>query len=191
MILFLMISPTFCIYAESLELESKGNNTVTKRNTAYIPTFIKQAKKLSFKNWTISNDNGIFRSTNNGRNWTRVKIKYDFKKFDVKKQNGTIIRTEDDGKTWTVVEQNNQSLLDISIHPNPSPHFFKISFHNKLQNGYQIKIVNSYGILVFEENCMESTDKNLNLGFLPKGVYIVSIYAKDKIFRPCKIIIKD
>ena len=72
-----------------------------------------------------------------------------------------------------------QKPLKLSVYPNPSSGVITIS--NKNTNGI-IAVQNISGQLVHQSN-VSSAQTNLDLSFLPAGVYIVSLQAENQLYR--------
>lgn len=73
----------------------------------------------------------------------------------------------------TGVLENNR-VISVSLYPNPSNGQFTVEIHNAGQENYDLEVINLLGIPVYKQknfqvsgNCSE----NLNLQFLPSGVY--------------------
>ncbi|MFI5172810.1 MAG: T9SS type A sorting domain-containing protein [Chitinophagales bacterium] len=72
-----------------------------------------------------------------------------------------------------------QSLINnLQIFPNPSSGIFQITFPNQKTN-YALEVINTLGQKVFAtqlETKNQKPETQLNLSFLPKGIYVLKVY---------------
>lgn len=85
-----------------------------------------------------------------------------------------------------ILKIDDYTLNNLNIYPNPSNGKFKIDFENQLST-YTIKIYNTLGKLVFENNYFNSKEVELNLNLM-SGIYFIKIQSENKQFSS-KIII--
>lgn len=76
----------------------------------------------------------------------------------------------------------------FEIFPNPSNSHFEISFSNTIIKG-SIKVFDSIGSVIFEENIFDETKKEINLKNLSGGIYFVRVFDGEKSY--CKKLIVE
>jgi hypothetical protein len=107
--------------------------------------------------------------------------------FWVVKLNGT------QTTTTTALYENNLSLANIHVYPNPSHGIISIKADNSafLENGYSIKIINMLGKNVYETS-LKKEESSIQLSELvAKGIYFLQLAdSKDRVIGTQKIILE-
>ncbi|MBK9098573.1 MAG: T9SS type A sorting domain-containing protein [bacterium] len=148
----------------------------------------------------VAGANGVFRSTNNGEDWTLFNSGLaEFNgtnSFIIDNDGKLIAGTEDRGVCWTTdptasVENVNNLSNSYSLfqnYPNPFNPFTTISYSIKERGLVQIKIYDLLGNemlnLVNEEKSQGNYSVKFDGSILPSGVYFYSLRVND--FLSCK-----
>ncbi len=74
----------------------------------------------------------------------------------------------------------NEEQMSLDFYPNPFENFIELNFEDKSEK--RIGLYNSIGNLVYDKRINLQNFK-LDLGFLPKGVYVLEIATKEKALR--------
>lgn len=74
----------------------------------------------------------------------------------------------------------------LKVFPNPAN--TKVEIHANTKKGELIRIINSTGILMLEENIPVSEKINLGISNWPKGIYFVGLYNQSKLIKTEKLI---
>jgi len=69
-------------------------------------------------------------------------------------------------------------LKEFNIYPNPFNDIINFNFNEK--NAFQIRIYDLLGKSIFSQN-VSNSDKEMDLSFLPKGIYLLQIKTKNKV----------
>jgi len=77
----------------------------------------------------------------------------------------------------------------ISIYPNPSNGFLSIEILENYSKNYKLEIYNTIGEEVFESH-INNKETEINVSYLPSGIYMLRIINVDKIIYFNKLIIK-
>jgi hypothetical protein len=76
---------------------------------------------------------------------------------------------------------------EIKIYPNPSKGQFNIDFiNNKILA--EIYVFNIQGMKVYQTSCKEQSHKELDISYLPPGMYLIVIKTDNKVLREKLII---
>lgn len=76
----------------------------------------------------------------------------------------------------TDIEINNET--NLVVYPNPTNGELTIKSSNQIN---KIEVYNALGSLVYNQNNIKTNSESLNLNKLPKGVYSIKVYQKNKI----------
>jgi Leucine-rich repeat (LRR) protein len=79
----------------------------------------------------------------------------------------------------TGVDDINNSVL--KVYPNPSNGFLFIDLHQECSNSITLDICDFYGRIIFQKSLEGNQRHELDLSFIPKGLYFVRIQIKNKI----------
>jgi len=78
-----------------------------------------------------------------------------------------------------MISENQNHKESFWVYPNPSNDWFKIESEEKIEN---IKIFNSSGNLIYQQENLNTTIFNYSNHQLPKGIYFVSAEINNKMY---------
>lgn len=82
---------------------------------------------------------------------------------------------------------------NIKIYPNPNNGVFSLNFYNQYENISRFEIYNSIGQIVLQKdicNKVNSINEDINIKYLPKGLYYLSIFGIKSLLAQKTILIK-
>lgn len=87
---------------------------------------------------------------------------------------------------------NNEFLFDYSIYPNPNDGQFKLNLANENSKDLNLSIQNILGQEIYKESfqSVSSLSKNIDLSYLEKGIYHITISDEENKSQTQKIIIQ-
>jgi len=83
---------------------------------------------------------------------------------------------------YTSKENRSNTKLEASLYPSSFSDNVTVSFSDKISSSLLVDIDDLLGRIVFSKKYSASQDLNLDLGFLPSGLYIIRINADEKYF---------
>ncbi len=151
---------TNLIVSESLNCEINNNNDSLE------VTGMGGNPPYSF-NWINGDTNQIILPQSNGLYWAVIS--------DI---NGCFSDTCFMFVDWLSTSVLEQELGNVFIYPNPSTNIFNITINSKINSLYQLKIFNSVGELIYDEQVIQNNNKSyhqIDLDKHPMGVYMLDI----------------
>ncbi len=91
----------------------------------------------------------------------------------------------------TAINETNSSNSQFNIFPNPSNGIITVSFNSEIGDGYQLRMTDPLGRLVFEEKINEDQLTFDVSGVATKGIYFLSMFNKDRNLVEVQKIIVD
>ena len=88
----------------------------------------------------------------------------------------------------TAVEENLETIVKVTIYPNPASDIVKISFDEAIDSEISFQLINAQGKVV-KTNIIEATtiEEQVNLQDVPKGVYYLKL-TKGKLSNVYKVV---
>jgi len=88
----------------------------------------------------------------------------------------------------TAVEENLETLVKVTIYPNPASDIVNISFEEALDSEVSFNLINSQGKVV-KSNTIEAAtiEKQIDLQDIPKGIYYLKL-TKGKLSNVYKVV---
>ncbi|MGB3077003.1 MAG: T9SS type A sorting domain-containing protein [Chitinophagales bacterium] len=97
--------------------------------------------------------------------------------FDVTAGSGTVVNDI----CFTAIEE--LSIANsLQFFPNPSQGFFSITLGERIVKG-SVSIFNALGKIVFEEEIVNTSTKEIHLQNLPEGIYFVKVFSRDNYYN--------
>ena len=96
-----------------------------------------------------------------------------------------------DTKGENVEEQTIDSFNSYNLYPNPTNGIFNIESQTAVTEDLAIRVYNSEGKLVLEDNMVEVNKKSFNLNNVPNGIYLVIISNKSAVLSTKKMVVEN
>lgn len=88
------------------------------------------------------------------------------------------------------LQENSANQIDLDVYPNPASGFISVTYNNLNANDAKLKMINSLGLIVIEEDLKENCcSKKINTEAFSKGIYFIQISGGGK--REFKKVIID
>jgi len=131
-------------------------------------------------------DNGVFYSNNNGSSWTSISDGFPANTLVFTLAiSGTNIFAGVHTDLWrrtlseiVGISETNSDNLDFSIFPNPASDIVTLNINNLINADLSLNIYNETGSLVKSE-MLKQNHRQINIGDLSNGVYMVEIKSKE------------
>jgi photosystem II stability/assembly factor-like uncharacterized protein len=127
--------------------------------------------------------NGVMLSTDNGVNWSAANnglTPWDIRCLTIKGSDlycgafGAGVWKRPLSEMITGIEEYNKD--NVSIFPNPTTGKFRIKSETEFSEGASLEVFNITGVKILEQESIDQVD----LSFVPKGMYFVKITSKEK-----------